>query len=121
VRKRRAFLHPGGSSLVMNVVFPGPTKRLQRHQLDYTIQWPELRSVGFTAAVNEIPDLQEVDATEASLISGQMRAVSAPLSLAVVWFLRRPTSPAHRYGVPFRDATAELGRRDPFTGTVCGG
>ena len=47
----------------------------QRHQLDYTICWPVLRSVNCTAAPNANLQLQADDATDASLSGGGMRSV----------------------------------------------
>jgi hypothetical protein len=45
--------------------FAGRQKAPQRHQLDYTIQWLELRSVDFTAAVEDNFFLRAADATSA--------------------------------------------------------
>jgi hypothetical protein len=43
--------------------FAGRPKPPQRHQLDYTIHWPELRSVDFTAAAEDNFFLRAGDAT----------------------------------------------------------
>jgi len=43
--------------------FAGRPKPPQRHQLDYTIHWLELRSVDFTAAVEDNFFLRAGDAT----------------------------------------------------------
>jgi hypothetical protein len=58
--KRVSLVTNDGSSLVTNA---GRQKPPQRHQLDYTIQWLELRSVDFTAAAEDKFFLRAGDAT----------------------------------------------------------
>jgi hypothetical protein len=55
--------------------FEGRQKPPLRHQLDYTICWPVLRSVNCTAAPNANLQLQAADATAASLSDGEVSAV----------------------------------------------
>ena len=72
--------------------FAGRQKAPQRHQLDYTIHWPELRSVDFTAAAEDNFFLRSVDASEASLLDGEMQSVfytAAPIPCSDVRFTNR--------------------------------
>ena len=48
----------------------------QRHQLDYTIHWPELRSVDCTAAPNANLQLQADDATACTMQTGKVASVA---------------------------------------------
>jgi len=60
--------------------FAGRQKTPQRHQLDYTIHWPELRSVEFTAAPNDNSFLLAGDASSASFSEGELAAEPPGLS-----------------------------------------
>jgi vacuolar-type H+-ATPase subunit E/Vma4 len=55
--------------------------------MDYTLCYDEVRSVDSTAAAKTDSLQREVDATDANLSGGEMRAVSSPLGLALVWLL----------------------------------
>ena len=57
-----------------------------RHPLDYTIHYPELRSVVFTAAPKDDSYLLVVDATACTNGCSEMLSVLSPLNLAVVQF-----------------------------------
>ena len=74
-------LYPDGSSLVTNAALSRPPSVAQRHQFDYAFDCLELRSVDFTAALDDNSLPQAVDATSASWIGGDLRAVSPPLRL----------------------------------------
>jgi hypothetical protein len=55
--------------------FADGQKRPRRHQLDYTIHWPELWSVDFPAASWNQDDSAAGDASSASLLEAELRAV----------------------------------------------
>lgn len=63
--------------MVTNEALRRPPKPLKRHQLDYTIHWPELRSVDYTDAPTSSFHLRAVDASAASATDGKMSAVGA--------------------------------------------
>jgi hypothetical protein len=56
--------------------FAGRQKLPQRHQLDYTIHWPELRSVDFTAAAEDNFFLRAGDATAISKQIAKLASVA---------------------------------------------
>jgi hypothetical protein len=62
----RTFLTEDGSTLVTQL-FAGKPSAAQRHQFDYALYCPELRSVDFTVAANDNSSLQAGDATAAPL------------------------------------------------------
>jgi hypothetical protein len=68
-------LYPDGSSLVTSAALSRPPSVAQRHQFDYAFDCLELRSVDFTAALDDNSLPQAVDATSASLSDDEMRSV----------------------------------------------
>jgi hypothetical protein len=63
---RMQVLYPDGSSLVTSAALSRPPSVAQRHQFDYAFDCLELRSVDFTAALDDNSLPQAVDATSST-------------------------------------------------------
>ena len=68
-------LYPDGSSLVTNAALSRPPSVAQRHQFDYAFDCLELRSVDFTAALDDNSLPQAVDTTASTKRVSYLQAV----------------------------------------------
>ena len=68
-------MHKDGSSLPTNAGPAGPRKRRQRHQMDYTVACPGVRSVEKTAVGWNQDDPAADDATDGTLTCSELGKV----------------------------------------------
>jgi hypothetical protein len=68
-------LYPDGSSLVTSAALSRPPSVAHRHQFDYAFDCLELRSVDFTAALDDNSLPQAVDATASTKRVSYLQAV----------------------------------------------